>query len=214
MMKIQYLTLGPFGAAVAEQAACGDANAMQQEFPREALAAPEILDPLFERADFVAVAAWRPYTDMFMAVEEAARRTATPWSHAVLAGTHLSIGPLTHPGAPGCYACHIKRAGTHHRAPGREIVLDRFYRKNPDAGPEGFTGPMVSLAAHALRTDARAGREHAGRLRIANVLTGAVTVTQVLPVHGCPSCFADRAQTEPGARFVRDLVPAIQEILP
>ncbi|SFD91940.1 TOMM precursor leader peptide-binding protein [Roseivivax sediminis] len=211
MMKTLYLTLGPFGAAVADRAACPED--IVRPFPHDAADIAAALDTLFAEADFVAVAAWRPDAGGFMAVEEAARRTGTPWSLAVLTGTHLSVGPLTHPGRPGCYGCHVKRAGTHHRAPGRQSVLEQFYRKHPEAGPEGFTRPMVSLAANALKGDAAAGLHQAGRLRIVDVLTGQVTLTKVLPVHGCPSCFADRAQAQPGARFVRDLAPALSEIL-
>ena len=72
---------------------------------------------------------------------------------------------------------------------------------------------MAAIAAHGIREDAAVGASGAGRLRIVDVLTGAVTMTEVLAVHGCPKCFPDRIQAQPGARFVRDLVPALQELM-
>jgi bacteriocin biosynthesis cyclodehydratase domain-containing protein len=202
------LTLGAFGEAVAaKSAAPGDRI---QPFPLDDF---DQLDAILDGVDFAAIAAWRPYADAFLAMDAACHRSATPWTAAVLTGTRLSVGPLVHPGMPGCHACFVKRVGTHSRAPGRDLVLETFYRRNPAAGPLGFTAPMAALAAYGLGEDAVAGASAAGRLRIIDVLTGAVTMTEVLAVHGCPKCFPDRQQAQPGARFVRDLVPALQELM-
>jgi bacteriocin biosynthesis cyclodehydratase domain-containing protein len=202
------LTLGAFGEAVAVKAATpGDRI---HPFPLDDISQ---LDTLLDGVDFAAIAAWRPYADAFLAMDAACHRSGTPWTTAVLTGTRLTLGPLVHPGKPGCHACFVKRVATHNRAPSRDLVLTTFYRRHPAAGPQGFTAPMVTLAAHGLCENAAEDASAAGRLRIVDVLTGAVTMTEVLAVHGCPKCFPDRKQAQPGARFVRDLVPALQEIM-
>lgn len=213
MTMTQYLTLGAFGDAVARRAA-GPQDRIDP-FP---LSDPAELERRVAAADFVAVAAWRPYPDAFHALDAICHRLGTPWSLAEASGTRLTIGPLSIPGSDGgCYGCYRKRWGTHHPAPERETVLEGFYATRPDSGPKGYSPPAVQLAAAALRHHAdRAGRADpaaAGSLLVVDMLTVAVLESAVLPAHGCPHCFPVDAALPVGHRFNAHLVPALKELL-
>lgn len=214
MTRILFLTLGEFGHAAATRAARAEDTVAP--YP---LAAPEQLEALVAGADFVAVAAFRPYPEAFHALNTLCHHLETPWSLAELGGTRLTVGPLVVPGGKGCYACYRKRRGTHYPTPDREAALEAYYLHRPETGPRGYSPPAVAFAAAALRHDAetalgdpRAARRAAGRLRVVDVLSVTVLESAVLAVHACPCCFPDSGKGATGARFVGRLVPALQEV--
>ena len=163
-------------------------------------------------APFVAVALWRPYDEECDALDEACWQAGVPWSSAYLTDDKLVCGPLTIPRHGPCYGCFRKRYLTHHRAPERELHVSRAYAHDPDLGPAGFVPAMAWIAASGLLSDARAPRTAAGRLRRIDLLAGGMIETGVVGVHHCSRC--GRQITErPGESFVRQLVPAVQELL-
>ncbi|AGT10941.1 TOMM precursor leader peptide-binding protein [Paracoccus aminophilus] len=213
MTRILFLALGEFGHAVATRAA--KAEDQITAFP---LDDPTGLATMVEAAEFIAVAAFRPYPEAFHALNSLCNALAKPWSLAELSGTRLTIGPLVIPGGKGCYACYRKRRGTHYPTPEREAALEAHYLYRPETGPRGYSPPAAAFAAAALRHDAetalgegRAALDAAGGLRVADMLTVTVLESAVLPVHACPHCFPASGAGEIGARFVNCLVPALQE---
>jgi bacteriocin biosynthesis cyclodehydratase domain-containing protein len=201
---------GKFGAAVAQ--ALGTLRAVR---PETLTSARGRLRELVSGADFVAVALWRRHDEECDELDALACEQRVRWSLAVPIESALSFGPLVVPGHGACWRCYRRRAMTHHRAPERELALAEAYRKNPALGPHGFTPPMVWMAAGALLSDSGAAPSAAGRLRRVNALTGVVIDTMVVGVHGCDRCrLRASGAARPGDRFVDQMVPALEELLP
>lgn len=163
-------------------------------------------------ADFVAVASWRPHVRACELIDDLCFEARIPWSLVEINGQRLICGPLVRPGEGACYHCHRRRWLSHHKAPEREQVLQQAYDHDDTLGPIGFIGPMVEMAAQALAGDASASRAEAGRLRLVDVLNGAVLESAVIGVHECPRC-RPRAAARTGDRFVRALVPEFERLV-
>jgi len=203
---INVLTAGSFGASVgARMQQRGAVRVSQLTHDRETLEAS------IAGAGFVAVASWRPYVTTFRLIDEICHERRVPWSLAELHAQRLTCGPLVHPDERACYHCYRMRWASHHPAPQRELVLERAYARDPDLGPAGFIHPLTEIAAAALLEDAQSAPTAAGRLRLVDVLTGAVLESAVIAVHGCPRCYP--AASPRGQRFVHELVPALREVL-
>ncbi len=201
------LTAGPFGRAVGERiAARRSAELLPLPDSRHALRS------IAERTDFIGVASWRPYVETFRRLDTVCFETGTRWSLVEIHDTRLSCGPLVWPGAGACHHCYRQRWSSHHPAPERELVLAQAYERDPDLGIAGFIAPLVDIAASALLEDADAAANAAGRLRVVDVLTGAVLETEVIGIHRCPRC-RPHPPGPSGERFVRDLVPAVEALL-
>lgn len=172
----------------------------------------EVVRAVVRRASFVAVAAWRPYVAAFELIDELCFEVRRPWSLAEIHAQRLTCGPLVRPGDGACYHCYRRRWLSHHKAPERELVLEKAYAHEPTLGPPGFIGPLVEIAAQALAADASAGAAAAGRLRFVDVLSGAVLESGVIGVHACPRCRPTGAAA-PGTRFVHELVPRFEALI-
>lgn len=167
---------------------------------------------LVARASALAIAAWRPYPDVGRWIDDAAHAARVPWSRVVLHGTRLTCGPVVVPGQGPCFHCYQRRWASHHPAPERELVIEHAYARDPALGVTGFVAPMVEIAASALAEDLRAPEASAGRVRLVDVISGAVQETAVLGIHACPRCGLPHAGPA-GTRFVEHLVPVIKELL-
>lgn len=163
-------------------------------------------------ASALAIAAWRPYPEVGNWIDDASHAARIPWSRAVLHGTRLTCGPLVVPGEGPCFHCYQRRWASHHPAPERELVIEHAYARDSGLGPAGFITPMVEIAAAALAEDLRASARSAGRVRLVDVISGAVQETAVLGIHACPRCGLPH-DGPAGARFVEDLAPVIEELL-
>jgi bacteriocin biosynthesis cyclodehydratase domain-containing protein len=207
-MAMLILTEGRFGVAVADILKSQVDATVRRLTDALCGRRAEFLD----RAMFVAVALWRPYHEECDALDTACWRAGVPWSSAYLTEDKLVSGPLTIPRHGPCYGCFRKRYLTHCRAPERELALFRAYANDPDLGPEGFVPAMAAIAASGLLSDARAPRTAAGRLRRVDLFTGAMIESAVVGVHQCERC-GHQSKAQPGERFVRELVPAVQGLL-
>ncbi|MEP7185013.1 MAG: TOMM precursor leader peptide-binding protein [Rhodanobacter sp.] len=200
-------TAGSFGAQVGERLAqLRGAKVLPLRNDRE------LLREQVREASFVAVAAWRPHVLACELIDDLCFETRVPWSLAEINGQRLSCGPLVRPGEGACYHCYRRRWLSHNKAPEREQVLQQAYDHDDTLGPAGFIGPMVEIAAQSLAGDASASSAEAGRLRLVDVLNGAVLESAVIGVHECPRC-RPRASTRPGDRFVRTLVPEFERLV-
>jgi bacteriocin biosynthesis cyclodehydratase domain-containing protein len=202
------LTEGRFGAAVgailARQAGA-NVHRLLDSRPR--------LAELVAGAGFVAVALWRLCEAECDELDEICARQRIPWSAAYLQGEMLFCGPVVVPGAGPCFRCFRRRYLTHNPAADRERALLRAYGRDPRLGPEGFVPPVAWLAAAALMEDRQRLGAQAGRVRRIDLCTGGTLVdASVIGVHGCRRCRPSE-QDESGARFVRDMVPALGEML-
>jgi bacteriocin biosynthesis cyclodehydratase domain-containing protein len=201
------LTAGAFGAKVGERLARLQ-SAEVVPLPHD----PAQLREIVFRANFVAVASWRPYVATFELIDDLCFEARTPWSLAEVHAQRLSCGPLVRPGDGACYHCYRQRTLSHHKSPEWELALRAAYENDPDLGPRGFLGPMVEIAAQALAADAAASAADAGRMRLVDLLNGAVLESAVLGVHECRRC-RPRGDAPAGERFVRALVPHLEGIL-
>ena len=208
MISMLILTEGRFGVAVAD-IITSQAHATVRRLTD---VIPDRRAEVLSGAAFVAVALWRPYGEECDALDEACWRAGVPWSSAYLTEDQLVCGPLIIPRHGPCYGCFRRRYLTHHRAPERELCVCRAYANDPDLGPEGFVPAMAWIAASGLLSDARAPRTNAGRLRRVDLFTGGMIETGVVGVHHCSRC-GRQIKERPGDRFVRQLVPAVQELL-
>jgi bacteriocin biosynthesis cyclodehydratase domain-containing protein len=212
MKPVLVLTAGEFGH-VAGRRLAALLQADGCEVRREALVASlAALPSLVAQAAAVAVMAWRPYADAFRRIDDACHEAGTPWTLAEWHGTRLTCGPVVVPGQGPCYHCYQRRWASHHPAPERELVIERAYARDPALGLPGYIGPLVEVAAAAAHEALREPVRHAGRLRLLDVLTGAVQETAVLGIHACPRCGLRHAGP-PGHRFVERLQPAVEELL-
>jgi bacteriocin biosynthesis cyclodehydratase domain-containing protein len=202
------LTEGRFGAAVADIIT----SQVDATVRRLTDIIPDQRAEFLSGEAFVAVALWRPYDEACDALDEASWRGGVPWSCAYLTEDKLVCGPLTIPRYGPCYGCFRRRCLTHSRAPERELRVSGAYAHNRDLGPAGFVPAMAWIAASGLMSDARAPRTAAGRLRRVDLFTGGMIETNVVGIHHCSRC-GRQSQERPGDRFVRQLVPAVQELL-
>ena len=202
------LTEGRFGAAVAEIIT----PQVDATVRRLSDVVSYRLAEALSSATFVAVALWRPYDEECDLLDAACWRAGVPWSSAHLTEDKLVCGPLAIPRHGPCYGCFRRRYLTHHGAPERAQGVGRAYATNPDLGPEGFVPAIAWIAASGLLSDARAPRTAAGRVRLVDLFTGGMVETMVVGVHHCSRC-GHRIKEGPGRRFVRQLVPAVQELL-
>ena len=201
------LTAGAFGARVGARLA----ELQQAEVLPLPHDEPRLREIVF-RANFVAVASWRPYVATFELIDDLCFEARTPWSLAEVHAQRLSCGPLVRPGDGACFHCYRQRTLSHHKAPEWELALRAAYERDPDLGPQGFVGPMVEIAAQALASDAAASASEAGRLRLVDLLNGAVLESSVLGVHECRRC-RPRGDAPAGERFVRTMVAHLEGIL-
>jgi bacteriocin biosynthesis cyclodehydratase domain-containing protein len=207
MTPLVVFTEGRFGAAVGEIVARRtNAGVHGLRESRERLA------DIVAGARFVAVALWRLYERECMELDTACARAGVPWSCAYMMEERLYCGPLMVPGRGPCFSCFRRRYLTHRRSADRELALLQAYARDPEMGPPGFVGPMAWIAASALLADSREVETAAGRLRRLNLCTGGLADTEILPVHGCPTCMPSKPVAT-GDRFVSRLVPLIEEIL-
>jgi bacteriocin biosynthesis cyclodehydratase domain-containing protein len=199
------LTAGEFGHAVGQRLA-----ALQPGRPVRTAPLP----------GSAAVATWRPHVQACRWIDDACHAAndgaGLPWTLAELHGTRLTCGPVVVPGHGPCYHCYQRRWASHHPAPEREMVLERAYARDPELGPPGFITPLVAIAAAAiaedLAEDLAAPERTAGRLRLVDVISGAVQETAVLGIHACPRCGLKHAGP-PGSRFINHLAPTVEELL-
>jgi len=210
MKPLLILSAGAFGQAVA-QCAAERLQARGQATHLAPLPATQAeVAALVAQAGALALATWRPYPEQARWIDDACHAHGVAWSQVELHGTRLSCGPVVVPGQGPCHHCFQRRWASHHPAPERELVLQRAYARDPAMGLQGFIEPLVQIGASALLEDLD-GRP-AGRLRLLDVLTGAVQETAVLGVHACPRCGL-RHEGPAGTRFVHHLAPAIEELL-
>jgi bacteriocin biosynthesis cyclodehydratase domain-containing protein len=213
MKPILVLTAGEFGQAAGERLGAllqADGRAVR----REALvgADPARIKTLVAAAAAIAVMAWRPYVERFRQIDDACHEAGTPWTLAEWHGTRLTCGPVVVPGHGPCYHCYQRRWASHHPAPEREMVIERAYARDDALGLPGYIRPLVDVAASAAREYLADPAQHAGRLRLVDVLSGTVQETAVLGIHACPRCGLKHAGPA-GTRFVERLQPAVEELL-
>lgn len=170
------------------------------------------LEPLVESHDFVAVALWRPYIAQCEIVDRICHASGTPWSIAQIMQNSLNCGPVVVPGVGPCFSCYHKRFLSHYRSSDREMAMRAAFENDPSLGIHGFTGPMVQIAVNALLEDSAAPVKRAGRLRAVDCLRSQVLETEVIGVHGCPTCRSKDALA-PGRRFIEHLKPEIAQVL-
>jgi bacteriocin biosynthesis cyclodehydratase domain-containing protein len=212
MKPILLLTAGDFGLAVGERAAT---LLRAQGLPVQLASLPTEqhgVPALVSQAKALAVAAWRPYVEVCRWIDDASFEFGVPWTLVELHGTRLTCGPVVATGAGPCYHCYHRRWASHHPAPEREMVLERAYARDPALGLPGFVTPMVEIAAAALLEDLADPERHAGRLRLVDVLSGAVQETAVLGIHACPRCGLRHAGP-PGARFTNHLAGVVEALM-
>jgi bacteriocin biosynthesis cyclodehydratase domain-containing protein len=205
MNRIVIFAEGAFGRDVAARLA-----AVESEVRTYPLAESSTeFAALVNGADFVCAALWRRYVRECDLLDEACFERGIAWSSAVLEGSGLLSGPLIVPGSGGCYACYRKRWMTHAARPDREAALDQAYELDPALGSHGYPPSAAAMAAAGLLLDRRDRETGAGRIRHVNLLTGDAGETRVVRVHGCKRC----SPSGGNERFVRHLVPAVEEML-
>lgn len=205
-MKI--LTAGRFGQAVASQLAA-EFQAIEVHPLVEARGR---VNEVVNGAEFVAVAAWRPYPDICLELDEACHERGIRWSMAEIHGETLTCGPLIVPGQGPCYHCYRRRYLSHHHAPDRERVIEDAYQRDDDLGPAGFVQPMVAIATGSIAAHARATDAGAGQMARVDIITASVLETEVIAVHECPRCRGG-ASDDTGSRFVDHLIPQVEGLM-
>ena len=206
MRSLTLIVEGRFGQAVGAALA----GRVEARLVARAQAMTE-LEPLVRSSAFVGVALWRPYVAEARAIDDACHAHGVPWSMVVLDGTRLVAGPVVSPGHGPCFGCYERRRRSHLAAPERAEAIDAAWAADPGVGVGGFLPGAVALAATGLLLDMSEHQRAAGRVRIVDLLGEDVEETRAVRIHGCPRCGADR---RPGARYVADLAPELEEILP
>ncbi len=194
---------GSFGDAVAERIAAIVSGV--QIMPL--IASVDSLESLLHGKDFVGVASWRRYPDELDRLDEACNHARIPWSSVILEGPRIQCGPIIIPGQGPCYACYRNRWLTHLPFPEREQALEAAYASDYKLGLRGFTPSSARIAAAALLLDKKELARGPGRLRLIDLLYGSVEESRVIRIHGCARC---SRETEPGKRYVRELVNALR----
>lgn len=208
-MSLLVLYAGDFGEAVAARLRAVEPKACA----RSLLAPAAELEEAVARADFVAVATWRPYVEPSRWLDDACHRHGRHWSLVEVAGTTLGCGPLVVPGAgAGCYHCYVARIDAHKREGDRRRVLRQAYAADPQLGPRGYTPAMVAIAAAALLQDRADGTP--GRFRHVDVLSGSVMDSELIPLHDCGRCRPSPADYQPQRRYVEVMKGELEMLLP
>lgn len=141
-------------------------------------------------------------------LDRACREAGVRWTSAWPWGSRIVVGPHLRPDAGPCWGCTWRRLRTHVQPAERERAVFDAFANDPELAVEGFVAPLVGMAAALVAQDA-ADDAPAGRLRIVDALSGALTDTRVVRVHGCPRC-GTAAEHEGRRRFTEHLVPALQ----
>lgn len=208
-MQLLALHAGDFGEAVAASLIEDDPRACALSL----LARADVIEAAVARADFVAVATWRPYVELGQWLDDVCHRHRRRWSSVEVAGTTLGCGPLVDPGAcTACYHCYVSRLDAHRRDGDRRRALRQAYAADPSLGPLGYTPAMVAIARAALRHDLEGGC--AGRFHHVDVLSGSVMESAVIPLHDCPRCRPGRAGDDPKNRFVEHMSAELERLIP
>lgn len=196
-------------AAVVEQGRFGAAVAGAVGAPlRVALDDWERAVATAERGDLVVLASGRVPEREADALDAACREGGVRWSSTWPWGSRIVVGPHLRPDEGPCWSCTWRRLRTHVQPAERERAVFDAFAEDADLVVEGFVAPLVGMAAALLAQDSHADAP-AGRLRIVDALTGALTDTRIVRVHGCPRC--GRAAEHHGRdRFTQHLVPALR----
>lgn len=68
------------------------------------------LGDVIANADFVVLAADRPYPALASEIDDRAHESGTPWTAGIVNGLDGRIGPTVYPGETACYECFRRRA--------------------------------------------------------------------------------------------------------
>ena len=151
---------------------------------------PGDLESLSDHDVWVLAADWPPY-EITRWVNDASLRTRVPFIVAGQQPPLVKVGPTFIPGHGPCFTCHETRLRA--SAP----MYDELAAIRSSRPPEAMTlGPTSALAGALLASEvlhyligARRLATHA-RATVVDVRTLGISVDEVEPVQGCPSCGA------------------------
>lgn len=198
--------------AVFARGAFGEAVARLLRERTPAVSRPLDADGALDGCDFAVAAFWRPYEEECRRLDAACRAAGIAWTSVVVRENQLFCGPTLHPAAGACYRCFERRHASHLHAPERDAALAELYARDEDAGPPGFLPAAAGMGAAAALEARAAGVDAAGLVRRVDLLRGVIVESRVVRVHGCGTC--GRSDEAAPDRFVRHLVPALEEALP
>jgi hypothetical protein len=206
MKHINLLTAGSFGESVADRLA--------QEYEISSLSLfseQNVISEFIKSGNYLAVAAWRDYPEVFNFIDQICWKYKIRWSLAYIDGVDLCCGPLIVPEKGTCFNCFQRRSDSHQKSPDRLQSLRQYYTGNNNRGVEGYVQPMVEIAVSSLIEDKIAPSHLAGKFRKINVLTANVMESENIGIHGCALCRSKGDDYDPRNRYIEHLVGCLDE---
>ncbi|GIH75826.1 TOMM precursor leader peptide-binding protein [Planobispora longispora] len=210
MHELHLITLGAFGAAVAER--------VRERLDSVAVTPADehgYLDSsLWPNARVRALAAFRPAPRLEETLDGASCAYRTPWFPVVVEHPRLRVGPVVAPGHGACARCFQARRRQHD--PGQRLTgtLADAYTADPALGPGGYLPHHVELAALLTVQLVKSvcddgGAAEAGHVRQFHLLDGTLGRSTVVGVHGCRRCRTTPDQRESTWRDLADELPEL-----
>ncbi|MFC4057772.1 TOMM precursor leader peptide-binding protein [Planomonospora corallina] len=213
MRTLHMITLGAFGAAVAERVRERAAD------PGGVAVTPAdehgYLDPsVWPNARVRVLAAFRPAPRLEEALDGASSAYRTPWFPVVVEHPRLRVGPVVAPGHGACARCFRTRRRQHDAGHRLTDLLADAYTADPALGPGGHLPHHVELAAlltvqllESVLGDG--GAAEAGHVRHFHLLDGGLSRSTVVGVHGCRRCRTTPDQRESTWRDLANELPGL-----
>lgn len=176
------LSLGPFGAAVAERLAVTRPDAMRTRVDEQG--GEETAH--WPVASVMVLCAWRASLRAERLLDAASFSWRVPWLPVILEHPEIRVGPLVVPGQGPCHRCFRLRTEQQSSSADLTGALHERYEHDPALGPAGFMPFHVTIAT-GLALD-ELTRRRPGRWRRLNVVTLQPSGGRVIGVHGCARC--------------------------
>lgn len=137
-------------------------------------------------------------------IDEIAHRLGRTWIPIVFEHPVIRVGPFVRPGCGACYRCFVRRRNQHSLLPEHSSALHALYDRGESLGPSGFLPHHVELAAAILVRQCDRltnGRLETAEVVLADVISGRLSTTGVVPVHRCDRCGARHRGDDTWASF-------------
>lgn len=185
--RVQIVTVGAFGKAVARCLASLCANVQELEWLPSQF--PD--SDQWPVADAHIIAAWRPVPALCKFFNDLCYSHARPFIPVIADSSALCVGPVIVPGKSSCWSCWQLRSLQHAKFRQERSAMLQFYENNPQAGPAGYLEPFAMIgaakAAAAIQSDQHL-REFAGYIWQIDLFTKEISLGYVIGVDGCRLC--------------------------
>jgi bacteriocin biosynthesis cyclodehydratase domain-containing protein len=175
------------------------AEAVNQEFEtmRNDIIGTEVVDDTFPlpstwpASRVNVLVSWRPVPSLCELLNQVSYDLHCPFVPVIQDLTAIRLGPIVVPGQGPCWHCWITRWRQHSGWTKERTSLLQYYAAHPEAGPQGYLEPFVTMAAVRIAqtiTNIDSDDALPGSVWQVDMMTRQIATATVVGVHDCSWC--------------------------